>query len=111
MKRIVLEVMTDSTGSKKGRIQIQTHKGDDFADGSDPFYASNGFKLSSESHPEAYRAGYGDPPCLCVRGDSSEDDGLIFGIPDENWLDACRVAIREYNQKFADEGAIYEVLS
>ena len=96
MKKLVLEVLTTKWG-KLLRVKEQTHRGGDFGNNLDFFMSSSGFRIESHSSPEIqYEAFY-------IRGHSRGKDNTILVVPSDEWLDKCRVAVREYNENFSDK--------
>lgn len=105
MKKLVIEVQKKN-GKINGRVQVQTHRRDDFGvAGSRDFHASNGIRLCSSASPEWSRP----DNTLYVRGGSSPNDNSIFEVPDEGVLSKLRVAVKEYNEAFSD-GRRYETI-
>lgn len=108
-KYLKLEALTTKWG-KLLRVVEQTHRGNEFGkDGlweeRHEFVGENGFKLSSpcgpaagQREPWAWGAG-----ALYVRGDNRAYDEAIFLVPDDDWLDKCRAAVRDYNQYFSGD--------
>ena len=97
MKKIVIEVQEVFEGSKCLRIKEQTERDSKFgSDHSDFFTASNGFVLHSRGNPEV------KDDKFFVRGYGTSRDGDICIVPTEAWLQKLRLAVREYNIRFAD---------
>ena len=97
MKHLKIEV-GELFGGKRLRIAEQTHRNDDFSVSGYIFAASNGFELRSACSPEIV----GNEPVLYVRGCEEEKDKTVLTVPSEKWLDKLRIAVQEYNSRFAD---------
>lgn len=97
MKKLVLEVLNTKWG-KLLRVKEQTHRGGGFGmKGNCVFTATNGFDIASGDIPEITE------DCLYIRGSDWGEDHRIMFIPSDEWLAKCRVAVREYNEYFADK--------
>ena len=77
-------------GYKEVRIIRQSHRNDNFTPDGGRFSSSNGFHLYSDGEPE-YRTRE-----LFVRGSSTERDGHVVYVPEEDFFDLAQ-AIKEYN--------------
>jgi hypothetical protein len=97
-KHLKLEVLTTKWG-KLLRVVEQTHREDAFGKERHDFVGENGFKLSSLSCPAAGQ----DVGALYVRGEDWGKDEAIIPIPNDDWLDKCRAAVRDYNQYFSGD--------
>lgn len=99
-KRIVL-------ARKGNRIKIieQTHSQREFGEDSGglAFMSSNCmFTLASIDAPESEI--YGGRYYLFTRGSDPFQDHKVMDIPSKGWLQQCRIAIREYNERFSHSG-------
>jgi hypothetical protein len=97
-KHLKLEVLTTKWG-KILRIVEQTHRMEAFGEARHEFVGENGFKLSSLSEPAAGQ----DVGALYVRGEDWGKDEAIFLVPNDDWLNKCRAAVRDYNQYFSGD--------
>jgi len=101
-RRLELEVLTTKWGIKLLRITKQTHKENRFSplsDNKESFIASNGFVITSRIQPQIDNKFY----CLYVRGMRFDFNDEILIVPDEDWLNKCRIAVKEYNEKYSNK--------
>lgn len=95
-RALKIGVITTKWG-KTLRVLSQTHRCDKFTEEGMNFVASNGFVLSSYMYPGVVINGSGAADTLFVRGAYVNQDCLPVYVPFDAWLNALRIAVKEYN--------------